>query len=491
MKRYIIAFDEGTTSARALIYDTLLDTNVITVNKPIRQIYPKPGYVEQSPKEIWAAQLAAFAEAVALSGIRGEEIAGAGITNQRETVVVWDKSTGEPICDAIVWQCRRTAKECERLIEEGLSEMIREKTGLVIDAYFSATKINWILNHVEGAREKAKNGRLLCGTVDTWLIWKMTNGKKFVTDYTNASRTMLFNIHTLQWDEDLLKVFDIPRSMLPDVVNCNEETGRLNVFGVDVPIAAIAGDQQSSLFGQGCFEKGMAKNTYGTGCFILMNMGREIGCSPEKMLTSIAWGLEGEITYAMEGSVFNAGSSLKWLQEELGLVASAAEADRFCESVENTNGVYMVPAFTGLGAPYWDMNARGAIFGLTRGANKYHIVRATMESIAYRTKDIIDTMEEQCGIKLKELRVDGGASKSDFLMQFQSDLLRKNVLIAKSSDSTAMGVVYLAAMGMGLLDLQEIKKRIQVKKEFIPVMAEHLAQAKYAGWKNAVEKTIR
>lgn len=491
-KRYIIALDEGTTSARTLIYDCLTNGIVSVINKPFKQYYPKPGWVEHDPDEIWDAQLSSLTDAIKETGIDPQEVYGIGITNQRETVIVWDKKTGKPIYNAIVWQCRRTTEVCEKIKRNvQLSAKIRSKTGLVIDAYFSATKIKWILDNVEGARQKAENGELCCGTIDTYLAYKLSEGKAFVTDYSNAARTLLFNISALEWDDDLLELFGVPKSMLPKIVSNSEIVGNATVLGCDIPIAGLAGDQQSALFGQCCFEEGMAKSTYGTGGFILMNTGDKPVLSPSKLLTTIAWGVNGEVTYAIEGSIFNAGSSIQWLRDELHLIESASETNEIASSVPDTAGVYVVPAFTGLGAPYWDMNARGAIVGITRGANRSHLVRATLESMAYGTKDILENMRRDSAITLKELRVDGGVARNDFLMQFQADMLNCNIIRPTSIETTALGVVYLAGLATGAFkDLKHLEETIAFDRVFKPDMAEEVRKKKYAGWKKAVKRAL-
>lgn len=493
-KRYIMALDEGTTSARALIYDCKTNEIVGMINKPFKQIYPEPGWVEHDTEDIWNAQFGSLTEVLKESKIRLDEIYGIGITNQRETVIVWDKKTGKPIYNAIVWQCRRTTDMCEKIKRNvALSKKIRQKTGLVIDAYFSATKIKWILDNVEGARQKAEAGELCAGTIDTYLIYRLTEGRTFVTDYSNAARTLLFNISTLEWDDDLLKLFDIPKSMLPKVVSNSEIVGEATILGdTPVPIAGIAGDQQSALFGQCCFDEGMAKSTYGTGGFILMNTGDKPVLSPSKLLSTIAWGIDGKITYAIEGSIFNAGSCIQWLRDELHLIDSASETEALASAVEDTNGVYFVPAFTGLGAPYWDMNARGAVLGLTRGANRNHIVRATLESMAYGTKDILENMKQDSAITLKELRVDGGAAKNNFLMQFQADMLNCKIIRPTSIETTALGVVYLAGLATGAFpDLQYLTNTIAKDKVFSPTFDEETINTKYAGWKKAVKRSLQ
>ncbi|PWL62553.1 MAG: glycerol kinase, partial [Oscillospiraceae bacterium] len=422
MKNYVIALDQGTTSSRAIVFDR--QQNIVEIaQKEFTQLYPKAGYVEHDPMEIYASQYGVLTEVLARGNIDPAEVAAIGITNQRETTILWDRKTGRPVYNAIVWQCRRTADICEDLKKQGLEEYIRENTGLLIDAYFSGTKIKWILDHVEGLRERAERGEILFGTVDTWLIWKLTGGEVHVTDYTNASRTMIYNIKTLDWDDTILKALDIPRCMLPQVCNSSEVYGTVNIGGVNIPIAGIAGDQQAALFGQTCFQKGEAKNTYGTGCFLLMNTGEEMYLSQNGLLTTIAIGLGGKVQYALEGSVFVGGAVIQWLRDELRFLGDAKDSEYFATQVEDNGGVYLVPAFTGLGAPHWDMYARGAIFGLTRGAGRNHIIRAALEAIAYQTKDVLDAMVADTGIDLRELKVDGGASANNFLMQFQADIL--------------------------------------------------------------------
>ncbi|MEG1654628.1 MAG: glycerol kinase GlpK, partial [Hafnia sp.] len=443
-KKYIVALDQGTTSSRAVVLDH--DANIISVSqREFEQIYPKAGWVEHDPMEIWATQSSTLVEVLAKADISSDQIAGIGITNQRETTIVWEKETGKPIYNAIVWQCRRTADICEKLKKAGMEEYIRHNTGLVVDPYFSGTKVKWILDHVEGSRERAKRGELLFGTVDTWLVWKMTQGRVHVTDYTNASRTMMFNIHTLEWDERMLEVLDIPREMLPTVHPSSEIYGQTNIGGkggTRIPIAGIAGDQQAALYGQLCVQEGMAKNTYGTGCFLLMNTGKEAVPSKHGLLTTIACGPRGEVNYALEGAVFIGGASIQWLRDEMKLINDAADSEYFATKVKDSNGVYVVPAFTGLGAPYWDPYARGAIFGLTRGVNSNHIIRATLESIAYQTRDVLDAMQADSGTRLKALRVDGGAVANNFLMQFQSDIMGAPVHRPVCVETTAMGAAY-------------------------------------------------
>ncbi|MBF1261318.1 MAG: glycerol kinase GlpK, partial [Lachnoanaerobaculum sp.] len=450
MAEYIMAFDAGTTSSRCIIFNRKGEICEVA-QKELTQHYPKAGWVEHNADAIWSTQLSVAVEAMARLGISALDIAGIGITNQRETTVVWDKETGIPVYRAIVWQCRRTADYCNELKNSGYSDMIRDKTGLMIDAYFSGTKIKWILDNVEGARQKAKEGKLLFGTVDTWLIWKLTNGKVHVTDYSNASRTMLFNIHTLEWDEEILDLLDIPKSMLPQVKesSCIYGEADSSFFGQSIPIAGVAGDQQAALFGQTCFEMGEAKSTYGTGCFLLMNTGEKPVKSDNGLVTTIAWGLGGKVNYALEGSVFVAGASIQWLRDEMRLIDSSEDSEYMAMKVEDTNGCYVVPAFTGLGAPYWDQYARGTIVGITRGVNKYHIIRATLESMAYQVRDVLDVMEKDSGIVLSLLNVDGGASTNDFLMQTQADFCNVRVERPKCVETTALGVAYLAGLAVG------------------------------------------
>ncbi|MGI9277037.1 MAG: glycerol kinase GlpK [Endozoicomonas sp.] len=491
-KKYVVSLDQGTTSSRAIIFNHSGEA-VGSSQREFTQYYPQPGWVEHDAMEIWATQSSVLTEALAKTGIRSDEVAAIGITNQRETTVVWDKNTGRPVYNAIVWQCRRTTDICEQLKRDGLEQYIRETTGLVLDAYFSATKLKWILDNVEGAREKAENGELLFGTIDTWLTWKLTNGRAHVTDVSNASRTMMFDINKLEWDETVLKTLDIPRSMLPEVKSSSEVYGQTNIGGkggTRIPVAGMAGDQQSALFGQMCHEEGMAKNTYGTGCFLLMNTGEKPVKSENGLLTTIAFGVDGKVTYALEGSVFMAGASVQWLRDELGLIRDAADTEYFASKVKDTNGVYVVPAFVGLGAPYWDPYARGSIFGLTRGANRNHIVRATLEAIAYQSRDLIDAMEQDSGIKLAELRVDGGAVANNFLMQFQADILNTKVVRPTVIESTAAGSAYLAGLAVGFWDsLDDLKDKVVVDREYIPDMSDEQRQALYKGWEKAVEKS--
>ncbi|WP_322803025.1 glycerol kinase GlpK [Vibrio alfacsensis] len=488
--KYIIALDQGTTSSRAVILDH--DANIVNVSqREFAQIYPQAGWVEHDPMEIYATQSATLIEALGKTGIRSDQVAAIGITNQRETTIVWNKETGIPVYNAIVWQCRRTAPICEELKAKGLEDYIRENTGLVLDPYFSGTKVKWILDHVPGAREEAEAGNLLFGTVDTWLVWKMTQGEAHVTDYTNASRTMLFNINTLDWDDTLLSELNIPRSMMPSVKRSSEIYAETNIGGQDgthIPIAGIAGDQQAALFGQMCVKAGQAKNTYGTGCFLLMNTGKEKVTSQNGLLTTLACGPKGEPTYALEGAVFMGGASIQWLRDELKLISSAKDSEYFATQVDSSNGVYVVPAFTGLGAPYWDAYARGTILGLTRGVNSNHIIRATLEGIAYQTRDVLDAMQADSGIELASLRVDGGAVENNFLMQFQSDVLNTRVLRPKVTEVTALGAAYLAGLAVGYWDsIEEVKNKAELDRQFDPNQDEEKRQRRYKGWKRAVK----
>ena len=492
-KKYIMALDQGTTSSRAILFNK--NAEIIQVaQKEFKQIYPKPGWVEHDPMEIWGSQMGVAREVLETAGVRPQEIAAIGITNQRETTVVWDKNTGKPIYNAIVWQCRRTAPICDELKKRGLEEYIKDNTGLVIDAYFSGTKIKWILDNVEGAREKAENGELLFGNIDTWLLWNLTRGKVHVTDYSNASRTMLFNIKDLCWDEKILKELDIPISMLPQARPSSEVYGvtdEKTFGGAEIPISGIAGDQQAALFGQACYGEGMAKNTYGTGCFMLMNTGEVAVPSKNGLLTTIAWGIDGKVNYALEGSIFIAGALIQWLRDELRLISDSADSEYFASKVENTNGVYIVPAFVGLGAPYWDMYARGTIVGLTRGANRNHIIRAALEAIAYQTKDVLQAMEEDSGIDLKELKVDGGVVANNFLMQFQSDILGVPVHRPKVIETTALGASYLAGLAVDFWkDTEEISTKWNVDRVFNPEMNEEDREKIYRGWKKAVNRSL-
>lgn len=493
MEKYVLSFDAGTTSSRAIIFNK--KGEIINVaQKEFKQIYPKAGWVEHDPMEIWASQSGVAREVLEMSAIRPEQIAAIGITNQRETTIVWDKNTGRPVYNAIVWQCRRTASYCEKLKEEGWTEKIKDKTGLVVDAYFSGTKIAWILDNVEGAREKAERGELLFGTVDTWLVWNLTRGKVHVTDYSNASRTMLYNIKELKWDDEILERLNIPKSMLPEVRNSSEVYGHTDTGtygGAQIPIAGIAGDQQAALFGQNCFAPGMVKNTYGTGCFVLMNTGEEMIQSKNGLLTTIAWGIDGKVHYALEGSVFIAGAAIQWLRDELRLVYDSPQSEYYANKIEDTDGLVVVPAFTGLGAPYWDMYARGGIFGITRGTKREHLVRATLESLAYQSKDVIDAMQEDAGLPLAYLRVDGGASANNFLMQFQADMLNTQVHRPKTLETTALGAAYLAGLAVGYWkDLEEISEEFAIDKEFLPEMSEEKRAKNYKYWKKAVERSM-
>lgn len=491
--RYTVALDQGTTSSRAIIFDENYQI-VGSAQKEFTQIYPKEGWVEHDPMEIWATQSGVLTEVIAKTGISTHDIAGIGITNQRETTVVWDKNTGKPVYNAIVWQCRRTASICDELKAMEMQDYVRENTGLVIDAYFSGTKIKWILDNVEGAREKAEKGELLFGTVDTWLIWKLTNGKVHATDYTNASRTMLYNIKNLKWDEKMVEVLGIPKSMLPEVKNSSGIFGYANLGGQGgyrVPIAGVAGDQQSALFGQACFNEGEAKNTYGTGCFMLMNTGDKMITSKNGLLTTIGIGLNGKVEYALEGSIFIAGASIQWLRDELRIINDAKDTEYFASKVKDSAGVYVVPAFVGLGTPHWDMYARGTIVGLTRGSNRNHIIRATLESIAYQTRDVLDAMQEDSGIKLSELKVDGGACANNFLMQFQSDIVGVKVRRPEIVETTALGAAYLAGLGVNLFTSKEdIKKAWKINREFNPEIESCEQQKMYKGWKKAVKRAM-
>lgn len=492
-KDYIIALDQGTTSSRAMLYDIKKKSIIGIKNKPFTQIYPKPGYVEHDPEEIWESQLEVLKAVIEEAGINYDDIVSIGIANQRETVVVWDRITGKPVYNAIVWQCRRTADICERLKREGLEGIIKEKTGLVVDAYFSGTKIQWILDNVEGAREKAQKNELMAGTIDSWLIWKLTGGKIHVTDYTNASRTMLFNIKDLKWDEELFNYMNIPISIMPLVVPSSGRIGLTDksIVGAEIPISGVAGDQQASLFGQTCFDVGCAKNTYGTGCFILMNIGNKPISSKNNLITTIAWVIGDEVKYALEGSVFNAGSVIQWIRDEMGLIRTSAESQVEAEKVKDTNGVYLVPAFTGLGAPYWDMYARGAVLGITRGTKREHLIRAALESIAYQSMDVLEVMKLDSGIELKELKVDGGASANDFLMQFQSDMLNINIKRPVITETTALGAAYLAGLGEGIWQSkEELSKDWSLDRLFVPKMDSQEREKRYSGWKKAVSKSL-
>lgn len=489
-QKYIVALDQGTTSSRAVVLDH--DANIVSVSqREFTQIYPQAGWVEHNPLEIYATQSSTLVEALGKAGIRSDQVAAIGITNQRETTVVWNKETGKPIYNAIVWQCRRTASICEELKERGLESYIRDNTGLVLDPYFSATKIKWMLDHVAGAREQAEAGQLLFGTIDTWLVWKMTQGSVHVTDYTNASRTMLFNINTLEWDKRILAELNIPLSMMPQVKKSSEVYGKTNIggkSGTRIPIAGMAGDQQAALYGQLCVQAGQAKNTYGTGCFLLMNTGQEKVTSQHGLLTTLACGPKGELAYALEGAVFMGGASIQWLRDELKLISDARDSEYFANKVPSSNGVYVVPAFTGLGAPYWDAYARGTIVGLTRGVNANHIIRATLESIAYQTRDVLDAMQADSGIKLSTLRVDGGAVANNFLMQFQADVLDVYVQRPQVTEVTALGAAYLAGLAVGFWDsLDELQGKAAIERSFAPHHDDIQRERSYKGWKRAVK----
>ncbi len=488
--KYILSLDQGTTSSRAVLFDEQQRITAIS-QREFTQYYPKEGWVEHDPMEIWSSQYSVVTETVEKSGIAPSDIAAIGITNQRETTIVWERSTGKPVCNAIVWQCRRTAPLIEKLKADGLTDMIREKTGLVPDAYFSAAKLRWILDNVEGAREKAERGELLFGTVDTWLIWNLTKGKVHAIDRTNASRTMLYNINSCEWDDDLLGLFGIPRSMLPEVKSSGDFYGEADICGVKVPIAGVAGDQQAALFGQGCFNAGSAKNTYGTGCFLLMNTGTERKTSANGLVTTIAATLRDKpVQYALEGSVFVGGAVIQWLRDELRLISDSRDAEYFARKVDSTGGVYLVPAFTGLGAPYWDMYARGTIVGLTRGTKREHIIRAAQESIAYQSADLFAAMESDSDVKIAELNVDGGASRDSFLMQFQSDILDRKLIKPTNHESTALGAAYLAGLTAGLWsDAESLVKRREIERTYTPDMSAEKRAELLAGWHKAVGRS--
>lgn len=492
MGEYMLAIDQGTTSSRAILFNKNGEL-VHSAQKEFIQHFPKPGWVEHDANEIWGSVLSVIAAVLTESGIQPTDIHGIGITNQRETTVVWNKKTRRPIYHAIVWQSRQTQSIVDQLKLEDLETGFQKKTGLRLDPYFSGTKVKWILDNVEGARELAESGDLLFGTIDSWLIWKLSNGKVHVTDYSNASRTLLFNIHDLKWDEEICEILQIPLTMLPKVASSSEiyaETDPSVFFGVAVPIAGVAGDQQAALFGQCCFEKGMAKNTYGTGCFMLLNTGQKAVQSEHGLLTTIAWGLNGEVTYALEGSVFVAGSAIQWLRDGLRMVKTASDTEAYAKKVNSTDGVYVVPAFVGLGTPYWDSDARGAIFGLTRGTSKEHLIRATLESLAYQTKDVLDAMQQDANMKIDTLRVDGGAVNNEFLMQFQSDILQLDVELAKLNESTALGAAYLAGLATNFwTNLDEVQEMRSSKKTFNPEMDHETSQSLYSGWQKAVNAT--
>ncbi len=489
MAKYIMALDAGTTSNRCILFNEAGDLCSVE-QKEFTQHFPQPGWVEHDALEIWSTILEVAQKAMANIGASASDIAAIGITNQRETTVVWDKNTGEPVCPAIVWQCRRTSAYCDSLKQKGLTEVYRQKTGLVIDAYFSATKLHWILENVPGARDRAEKGDLLFGTVETWLIWKLTGGKAHVTDYSNASRTMLFNIHSLTWDEEILQELEIPKCMLPDVKpsSCVYASTMAQFFGAPIPIAGAAGDQQAALFGQACFAPGQAKNTYGTGCFMLMNTGSKPVFSRNGLVTTIAWGLDGHVEYALEGSIFVAGAAIQWLRDELRFIESAADSEYMARKVSDTNGCYVVPAFTGLGAPHWDQYARGTVVGLTRGVNKYHIIRATLDSLCYQVHDVLRAMEADSGIRLSALKVDGGASANNYLMQTQADLISAPVLRPQCVETTAIGAAYLAGLAVGYWkSKEEILKNWAVDRSFAPAIPESERSKRIKGWNKAVK----
>lgn len=492
MGEFILSIDQGTTSSRAILFNNKGEI-VHVAQKEFQQYFPKAGWVEHNANEIWGSVLAVIAAVLTESGHDASEVHAIGITNQRETTVVWDKHTGQPVYNAIVWQSRQTQEIVSDLKAKGYEETFQQKTGLRLDAYFSATKIKWILDHVDGAREKAENGDLLFGTIDTWIVWGLSKGKAHITDYSNASRTLLYNIHDLKWDQELCNLLDIPMTMLPEVKNSSEvytTTAPSIFFGEEIPIAGIAGDQQAALFGQTCFDKGMAKNTYGTGCFMLLNTGEEAVQSENGLLTTIAWGIDDKVTYALEGSVFVAGSAIQWLRDGLRMIRSATDSEKYAEKVANTDGVYVVPAFVGLGTPYWDTDARGAIFGLTRGTTKEHFIRATLESLAYQTKDVLDAMEEAAGTPIEVLRVDGGAVSNGLLMQFQSDILQLEVELASLNESTALGAAYLAGLATNFWPNKEVLSTLRANgRSYQPKMAEEQGAALYEGWQRAVKAT--
>ena len=492
MEKYILALDQGTSSSRAIVFDRHGQTKAVS-QKEFTQIFPKPGWVEHNPMEIWSSQAAVIAEAITSIDINGLNIAAIGITNQRETTIVWDAETGAPVYNAIVWQDRRTSEYCDSLKKDGRTDLIRSKTGLIIDAYFSATKVRWILENVPGARQKAEEGKLRFGTVDTWLIWMLTRGETHVTDVSNASRTMLFNIHTLQWDKELLELFDIPESMVPEVKSSSEVYGytKTTLFAHEVPIAGIAGDQQAALFGQMCTEPGSVKNTYGTGCFLLMNSGERPIMSSNNLLTTVAWKIGDTVNYALEGSIFVAGSVVQWLRDGLGIIKSSSEVEELAASVPDNGGVYYVPALTGLGAPHWDQYAKGSIYGISRGTTAAHIARAALEGIAFQTMDIVNAMQKDAGVTLKELKVDGGASRNNLLMQFQADILETSVIRPTVTETTALGAAYLAGLAVGYWEsLDHIKSQWGVEKEFKPSAAAEDVAALKEGWADAIRRTL-
>ncbi|MDR3072375.1 MAG: glycerol kinase GlpK [Clostridiales Family XIII bacterium] len=492
MKQYIMAFDQGTTGSRCIIFDKSGD-EVASASREFTQIYPQEGWVEHDPMEIWSTQINVAQEALLKAQLPANAIASIGITNQRETTILWDAETGEPVYNAIVWQCRRTSGFCDQLKKDGLSEFFRERTGLILDAYFSATKIRWILDHVPGVRARADAGKILFGTVETWLIWKLTNGRVHITDYSNASRTMLFNIHTLTWDDTILETLNIPRSMLPTVKASSEVYGLTDapILGGEIPISGAAGDQQASLFGQACFEQGDIKNTYGTGCFMLMNTGNRPVVSSNGLLTTIAWGISGQVSYALEGSVFAAGAAVQWLRDELGLIHVAADSEAEANRVADNGGVYIVPAFVGLGAPYWDPYARGTIVGLTRGSNRHHLVRATLESIAYQNYDLLGAMRADIDFPIRRMKVDGGASANNFLMQFQSDILQIPVLRAACIETTALGAAYLAGLAVGYWESRAVlQKNWHLGHEFVPTMQTEKRAQLLLSWEKAIGRSL-
>lgn len=492
-EKYILALDQGTTSSRAILFNKKGEI-YHTAQQEFTQYFPKAGWVEHNADEIWSSILSVIAAVMSEKNITASQIEAIGITNQRETTVVWDKHTGNPVYNAIVWQSRQTAAICDELKENGYNELFRSKTGLLIDSYFSGTKVKWILDNVEGARERANSGDLLFGTIDTWLIWKLSGGKAHVTDYSNASRTLMYNIYDLQWDNELLEILDIPASMLPKVCQSSEiytYTDTSQFFGIETPIAGVAGDQQAALFGQACFDSGMVKNTYGTGCFMLMNTGEKAVKSDNGLLTTIAWGADGKVEYALEGSIFVAGSAIQWLRDGLRMFRTSAESERYAERVKSTDGVYVVPAFVGLGTPYWDSDVKGAVFGLTRGTSKEHFVRATLESLAYQTKDVLGAMEADSGISLKTLRVDGGAVANNFLMQFQADLLNVPVERSTINETTALGAAYLAGLAVGFWkDKAEIAEHWRLDRTFKPAMEENERIKLYEGWQKAIRAAM-
>lgn len=491
MEKFILSLDQGTTSSRAILFDKNGGIRSVA-QKEFRQLFPKPGWVEHDPLEIWSTQAGVAAEAVTQAGISSEQLASLGITNQRETTIVWDRETGKPVYNAIVWQDRRTADFCDQLKSDGLDRLIREKTGLIVDAYFSGTKIKWILDNVSGARAKAEAGKLAFGTVDSWLIWNFTQGKLHLTDVTNASRTMLYNINTMQWDRDLLDILTVPESMLPEVRSCSEVYGHTSgkLMGQAVPIAGIAGDQHAALFGQMCIRRGMVKNTYGTGCFMVMNTGKEVIPSKNNLVSTVAWQLNGETTYALEGSIFIAGAVVQWLRDGLGVIRTSPEVEKLAREVNDSDGVYLVPAFAGLGAPYWNQDARGTMVGITRGTTAAHIARAALDSIAYQTLDVLKAMEADSGLDIPELRVDGGATANDLLMQIQANLLQANVVRPKVTETTALGAAYFAGLATGFWeDVSSLEQQWQEDRQFAPDLAAEEAETLLAGWKKAIHAT--